>query len=173
MTDPLLDHLLRTLAAVPPATRVVDLACGQGERAAMLARLGLDVWACAEHDADVSAARAALAAVVGADEARRRVTPARPDALGYPDAYAGWAVLHAEALTPAALHAALEEARRVLEPGGWLVLAVAAAPDAADGLDVLAAGAALAVAEPPAPETVAGAPWLRAIYRRVDPGTPV
>jgi|GEM_PF-4232086 len=129
--------LLRLLAAVAPGTTVVDAACGDGGHAEPLARLGLDVWASAADADDVSAARLRLAFL---PDAERRVSRARPDALGYPDAFAPWAVV--SGLASADLAAGLAEAARVVVPGGWLWVEVAPADagamtDAARGVGLL------------------------------------
>ena len=145
--------LLRTLAAVPPGARIVDAACGTGRHLDPLARLGFDVWASTD-EAGLEAARSALAATLGDGEAARRVTPAAPDALGYPDAWADWVVL---AGAPD-LEAALTEAARVLKPGAWVWVEA----DADEGLDAAAHAAGLVEAQAPAED--AGR-W-HAIYRK-------
>jgi len=175
--------LLRTMASVAPGTRVVDVACGDGAHAEALARLGFDVWASAADPADVEAARARVADVLGADEAARRVTRARPDALGYPDAFAPWAV--ASRLAPAGLADAFAEARRVLVPGGWLwteldgsgpdaaALALedrlAADGEAARALAEASVAAGLAVASRPTADDERGT--VTVTFRRVDADT--
>ncbi len=169
------DHLLRTLAAVPPGARVLDLGAGHARHTGPLAALGFDVWACDAAPEAVAAARAALAPVLGEEEAHRRATPARPDALGYPDAFFDWVVARDVAPARAGARAVLEEARRVLKPGAWVWVTVAeeawgggVQPEA---LTVLAAEAGLALAERASPDVDGGRSYLRGIYRRVDPGT--
>lgn len=166
MTDPVTDHLLRTLAAVPLPARVADLACADGARLGLIARLGFDVQAGAPTEPAAEAARAALADVLGEDEAARRVHHAPPDALPLKDGWADWAVLDTAEVS-AWLDAALE-ARRVLTPGGWLFLAAPLGDGSPDLLTALAAGAGLALAEAPVAETIGDQPWVRGIYRRVD-----
>lgn len=148
--------LLRTFAAVPPGARVVDLACDTGRHLDPLARLGFDVWGTESDPAAVDAARHALATVLGDAEARRRVTPGRPDALGYPDAWADWAVFVAR--RDHALAAVLAEAARVLTPGGWVWVETARP----DGLEHAAEVAGLVVAEEP----TEGDGRTHAIFRR-------
>jgi SAM-dependent methyltransferase len=148
--------LLRLLAAVAPGTTVVDAACGDGVHAEPLARLGLDVWACASDDADVDATRRRLAFL---PDAARRVTRARPDALGYPDAFAPWAVLGG--LAGDALGPALAEAARVVAPGGWLWVEVA--PADADAMARAAQAAGLLDAS--RPEADDARVTVHALYR--------
>ena len=148
--------LLRLLAAVAPGTPVVDVACGDGLHAEPLARLGLDVWASAAADADVSAARRRLSFLA---DAERRVTRARPDALGYPDGFAPWAVVCG--LAGGDLAAALAEAERVVAPGGWIWTEVA--PDDAEAMAVAACRAGLLDASPAEPDDARGT--VHALYR--------
>ena len=136
-------HLLRTLAAVPTAARVVDVACGAGRHLRPLAQLGFDVWGSAADATSVAAARAAISDVLGAEAAARRVTPAAPDALGYPDGWADWAVVAGVPLDR--LSGVFAEAARVLRPGAWIW---AEAADA-DALASAAHAAGLADAEAP------------------------
>ncbi|WP_420457163.1 class I SAM-dependent methyltransferase [Rubrivirga sp.] len=153
------DALLRTLAAVPPGVRVVDLACGAGRHLDPLARLGFDVWGAASNAGSVEAARQALAATLGAEEAARRVTQARSDALDTPDAWADWAVFSArDADGPVDLAAVFAEGARVLRPGGWIW----AETEAAGGLEASAETAGLVVAQEPAEDDG----WTHAIFRR-------
>lgn len=140
-------HLLRTLAAVSPRARVVVVGCGEGVHAEAVARLGFDLWACDPDGERVAVARRRVGTALGPDEAVRRVTRSRLDALGYPDGYADWLVFdtapEADALGPA-----VAEAARVLAPGAWLW---AEGPDAA-ALLAAAEAAGLVLAEAPASE---------------------
>lgn len=153
-------HLLRTLASVPPGARVVEVGGGAGETAEALVRLGFDVWAADPDDAGVEAARERLAPLLGPDEAQRRVTRAEPGALGFPDAWADWAVLAAPpGVGTPALDESVAEAARVLRPGAWLWVQGAVDPAR---LDAAAERAGLVTAEPPATEGGAA----HAVYRR-------
>ncbi len=170
-------HLLRTLAAVPVGSRVLDLGCGTGRHAEPLARLSFDLYACAADSDAVAAARDRVAEVMG-EEAARRVTVARPAALGYPDDFFDWVVAHGTydtAASAAELKDMLSETRRVLAPGGWVFVAfrkALAGPDLTpETLAKLFAEAGLALAEDPAEEDD-GEPVLRAIFRKVDATTP-
>ena len=172
-------HLLRTLAAVPVRSRVLDLGCARGHHAEALARLGFDLYACADDEAAVRATRGRVADVLDDEEAKRRVTVARPGALGYADDFFDWVVAHAtydEAGSAAELKDMLGETRRVLKNGGWVFVAfrrALAGPDLTpETLTKLFAEAGLALAEDPA-EDNDGEPVLRAIFRKVDATTPV
>ncbi|MDX1418612.1 MAG: class I SAM-dependent methyltransferase [Rubricoccaceae bacterium] len=171
------EPLLRTLAAVPPSSRVLDLGCGAGRHTGALSRLGFEVYACTPDAADVTAARATVSEVLG-DEGAARVTPARPEALGYPDDYFDWVVAfqaYDAAADAAALQEMLDETHRVLRPGGWVWVAVQAdvLGDAASPADLTARfeAAGFALAERPVEEREAGRRLLRGIYRKVGAGT--
>lgn len=191
------DHLLRTLASVPPTDCVLDLGCGGGRHTVPLARLGFDLHACDAAEEAVARARSRLAEVIDPGEAERRVVRAHPSALGYPDAFFDWVVVYdvyASVASREALLDALAETRRVLKPGGWVYLTVPALPDDLDlsGADAGYAGdsplqfrftpetlgeimgeATFAEAQPPQPVREGGRPLLHAIYRRVEADTPV
>jgi SAM-dependent methyltransferase len=171
-------HVLRTLAAVPVRSRVLDLGCGGGRHAEPIVRLGFDAYACDPDETALADARARVADVIGEEEAAQRVTPARAAALGYPDDFFDWVVAHGtydSAESAAELKEMLAETRRVLKPGGWVIAAFRrelAGPDLTpDTLTKLFAEAGLALAEDPA-EDDDGEPVLRGIYRNVDPTTP-
>ena len=130
-------HLLRTLAAVAPGCRIVDLACGDGRHLVPLAQLGFDVVGVAT--ADPTRAIAALSEVL--DDARQRVV-ADVEAIG--DASADWVVL---AFDGAPDSERVAQGARVLRPGGWMWLEVEEGHAAA--LAAVAQRAGLAEAEEP------------------------
>ena len=171
------DHVLRTLAAVRPGSRVLDLGCGSGRHARALAQLGFDVWACDADPALVERTRAALDGLV--DNPETRVTQARPDALRYPDDHFDWVVAYGPydgAETAGDLFGRIEETKRVLKMGAWVIAAlrldVASAEDLnPEALAKAMAEAGLALAEDPALEHDAEhGPVVRGIFRKVGPG---
>lgn len=180
MSLPPSDHLLRTFAAVPVSDRVLDLGCGQGRHTVPLAALGFDLYACASEATDVAATRAALAPTWDTEEAERRITRARPAALGYPDDFFDWIVAYGaydEAAHMADLVDMLAETYRVLKPGGWVVIAMRERAIGADAtpsaLTCLLEQVRFALAEAPVEEDEDGERLLRGIYRKVDATTPV
>ena len=150
------DHVLRTLAAVAPGTRVVAVGC-RGGLPADFARLGLDVWAC-DPDPDAVASLRTADAIT---EPNRRVTVASPTALGYPDAFADWAALDLASVPECDAAEAFAELTRVVALGGWMWLAH---PDGTDALLALE----LPVGVVPAEAPQSHADGATVIFRRVD-----
>ncbi|MGR3805271.1 class I SAM-dependent methyltransferase [Marinibacterium profundimaris] len=111
LKDPALDEFM---AALPPGARVLDLGCGPGNAADVMARAGFSVLA-----VDASAEMVRLAARVEGIETRQ----ARFDEIDEVDAYDGiWAsfsLLHAPR---AAFPGHLAALKRALRPGGLLFL---------------------------------------------------
>jgi SAM-dependent methyltransferase len=178
------DHLLRTLAAVPPSSAILDFGCGRGRHTEPLLRLGFPVHACDPRPEAVAATRERVASLLeeGDVETIVQVTPL--DAVEYPDATFDWVVAdpgETYVATKDDLKTLLAEARRVLKPGGWLYLTLPASPDARmngtgfsiEIVESFRRDANLAEASAPTRiEADAEAPRLRAIYRCVEPQTP-
>ncbi len=188
------EHLLRTLAAVPIGSRILDLGCGLSGLVEALVRLGFDVYACDTNPGAVDEVRGALSEHLDPEQAAKRVVVSELAALGFPDDFFDWiaAVGVLERLESRdAMVDVLEEARRVLRPGGWIFVTAPALPEqiiddsrrgyAGDSglepsftsrtLDELLTEAGYVVAEPPSIQSQDGERVLQAIYRRVEPGT--
>jgi SAM-dependent methyltransferase len=180
------DHLLRTLAAVPVASQILDLGCGRGRHTEPLLRLGFPVHACDPRPEAVEATRARIADLIEDDSAETVVQVTPLDALDDPDATFDWVVAdRAEAYVgdAADLERLLVASRRLLKPGGWLYITLPAVPEGAERADAAGAftidalerrrrAADLAEAGDPARVEDGPRPRLRALYRRVDPQTP-
>jgi SAM-dependent methyltransferase len=135
------DHLLRTLAAVPVSSEILDLGCSRGRHTVPLLRLGFPVHACDPREEAVAATRDAIVDIVGAETAEDCVRQARLDALDYPDRSFDWIVAyraHRYARTPDELETLLTQARHMLKPGGWIYLTVPATPDDVAAADKVA-----------------------------------
>ena len=189
------DHLLRTFAAVPVDSKVLDLGCGDGMQTEALIQLGFDLFACDPSPENVESVRVNVAVHIGEEDAYKRISRARIDALGYPDAYFDWAVTYgslARLESRDALLEGLAEIRRVLKSGGWLYVTVPAIPEAGATpaehgyagdsamrmtftprtLDDLMEEADFAVAERSTVVLEKGVRIVQAIYRRTDADTP-
>lgn len=178
------DHLLRTLAAVPVSSSILDLGCGHGRHTEPLLRLGFPVHACDPCPEAVEATRNRVEGLLG-DESVDQVVQVTPlDGIGYPDETFNWVVADgAETYVSDStdLSTLLEESRRVLKPGGWLYLTLPTDPSAdADAggtfsvktLDACRAEVNLAEAREATQIEREGHLRLRGLYRRVEPRTP-
>ena len=102
-----------------PGVRVLDAGCGRGEVLLACARAGASVAGIDYAEAAVEITRDTLDGITGADVRQGEISR-----LPWPDAsfdrvLSGDVIEH---LDPEAGEAMLAEARRVLAPGGWLVL---------------------------------------------------
>lgn len=185
------DHLLRTLAAVPVSSEILDLGCGHGRHTEALLRLGFPVHACDPRREAVETTRDTIGDVLEQGEVETVVQEAPLDGLDYPDETFDW-VLAVEAETYVSneddLQTLFEEGRRLLKPGGWLYVTLpapeenegAARPDGEGQVRfseevVERQRDAADLAEAREPDRVEGEQFtrVRAIYRRVEPHTPV
>jgi Methylase involved in ubiquinone/menaquinone biosynthesis len=177
------DHLLRTLAAVPVSSQMLDLGCGEGQHTESLLRLGFPVHACDPRPEAVEAARARVAPLLeeGTVDTTVQVTPL--DAIEYPDATFNWVIADPAEIyvaSKADLRTLFQESRRVLQPGGWLYVTLPASPEGRvngrgftlETMETLRTAADLAVAREPTRIEEGTSPRLRALYRRVEPQTP-
>lgn len=186
------DHLLRTLAAVPVTSEILDLGCGRGRHTEALLRLGFPVHACDPRPEAVETTRDTIEDLLEQGEVETAVQVATLDAMDYPDATFDWVVaMEAETYvsTEDDLRAFFDEGRRLLKPGGWFYVSLPAVAEEG-GAPALAGEEpvrfdeetieqqrrAADLAEARAPSRVdgqGGAPSrIRAIYRRVEPHTP-
>lgn len=173
------DHLLRTLAAVPPSCNILEVGCGEGHHTEALLRLGFPVHACAVDADAVAATRERITDLVGAETAATCVQQVAPDGFDtYPADAFHWIIAHTPTgYLPAAapLEDWLADLRRLLIPGGWLYLALSAANPAANGtaaphlrpeqLTTHADAVGLAPAEQATSVDEHGRPLVRAIFR--------
>lgn len=189
------DHLLRTLGAVHPSHRVLDLGCEEGNLTEALARLGFDLYACDRDRRHVEATKVRVADLLDEAGVRQRIKGvAEWEQLGYPDAFFDWVIIR-DALTDeadsrAVLLERITEVRRVLKPGGWVYVMVPAVPEeinpnepvegyasdsgphfhfTGESLDELMEDADLAQAEAPGVYKEDNRSYVRAIYRRTGP----
>ncbi len=189
------DHLLRTFATVPVESRILDVGCGDGMQTEALIQLGFDVFACDPSPENVADVRASAAVHIGEEEAGKRISQARVDALGYPDEFFNWVVAFgalARSDSRESLLEGLSEIRRVLRSGGWLYVTVPAIPEPAETpgargyagdsglkptftprtLNDVMEEAGYALAEGPTIAVEKGGRIVQGIYRRADEGTP-
>lgn len=183
------DHLLRTLAAVPVSSNILDVGCGTGRHTEPLLRLGFPVHACDARPASVQATRDRIADLVGADTAEQCVRTVLPDGFNvYPDDAFDWIV----AFNPVSylqsdgdLSEFLRAMRRLLAPGGWLYIASTGPPNPTangaaepaprftpDQLDACAREVDLALAVAAERTEECDTPIVRAIFRYVTEATP-
>ncbi len=173
------DHLLRTLAPVPPSCNVLEVGCGEGHHTESLLRLGFSVHACAADAASVAATRERITELVGDETAATCVQHVAPDGFGtYPDDAFHFIVAH----TPAGYVRAadsltdwLHTMRRLLIPGGWLYLALAQPDPTTNGasgatippdrVTACAEEARLVPAEAARETDEEGVPLVRGIFR--------
>lgn len=180
------DHLLRTLAAVPVSSQILDLGCGRGHHTEALLRLGFPVHACDPRPAAVEATRETVANLIGQESAETAVQVTPLDAVDYPEGTFDWVVAdQAEVYVTEAsdLRTLFEESRRLLKPGGWLYVTLPVEsrddrkedPSIQFSEDVLERHRKAAeLAEASGPSQIDG-PYttrIQAIYRRVEPHMP-
>lgn len=184
------DHLLRTLAAVPVSSQILDLGCGKGRHTAPLLRLGFPVHACDPRPEAVEATRANVRDLVEEGTVETCVQEASLDTLDYPEATFDWVVAARSEIivdTEDDLRRLFEQSQRLLKPGGWLYITVPRPDEGEDPpieegqpgprftieeVESLRKETNLVEASRPTQVREGETPRVRAIYRRVDPHTP-
>jgi len=147
------DQLLRTLAAVPVSSPVLNVGCGSGHHTEALLRLGFPVHACDPRPEAVRETRAVVRELVDEETAQTSVQQGSLSALADMEATFDWVIAdRTEALVDSTtdLEHLLAKSHDLLAPGGWVYLTVPAAPDADSTGDVAASRDDVAIRFAPA-----------------------
>lgn len=192
------DHLLRTLAAVPVSSQILDLGCGNGRHTAPLLRLGFPVHACDPRPEAIEATRHNVRGLVEEGSVESCVQEATLDTIDYPEGSFDWVVAERAEIfvaTDEDLRRLFEQSQHLLKPGGWLYVAVPASskgreeasttqrdPTGEGGrpgpsftieeMEAHRRETSLVEASRPTRVRDLEVPRIRAIYRRVEPHTP-
>ena len=182
------DHLLRTLAAIPVSSQILDLGCGDGLHTEPMLRLGFQVHACDAQPEAVAATRDAVVDIVGADTVDECVRRVSSESLtDLPDKSFDWVIAYrpsAYVQSTGDVASVLKESRRLLKPGGWVYVALprranvstngtpTAATFSVNELQEASEAADLAIASKPEVAQEHGDDIVRAIFRRVEATTP-
>lgn len=174
------DHLLKAFASVPTDSRVLDLGCAHGVHSEALAQLDIEVHACDVDQRLLVNARERLSEAIEPREALRRVIRARRfSALGYPNEYFDWIVAYGtfnRLGDDDPIEEVVDEARRVLKPGGWMYVVLAEIEDGhpveLEAFVKMLEDAGLEEASAPEVVEEEDREATHLIYRRVDEGTP-
>jgi len=135
------DHRLVALVGAerdPGRLRALDLGCAGGRNAVFLAEHGVDLQATDGSVAMVERTRERLGALLGGDEAFRRVHHGPMDALAWAgdasfDLVVALGIYH-NARGADEWHRVLAETARVLKPGGWALVSTFAPETDLEGL---------------------------------------
>jgi len=125
------DDLLRTMAAVPVESSVLDLGCGDGRHTEALLRLGFPVHACDLRPDAVDTTRRRVEELIDRETAERCVQAASLEDLRDRGERFNWVVAYEAELyatTTEKLQSLLSATRHLLKPGGWVYLTVPAHP---------------------------------------------
>lgn len=185
------DRLLRTLAAVPVSSPILNLGCGEGRHTEALLRLGFPVHACDPRPEAVQETRGVVRDLVDAETAETCVQQTSLQELGDLDATFDWVIAdRTEALveSTADLETLLGKSHELLAPGGWVYLTVPATVEASDeaafegdGPPFRFSPADLEVETLDTPLVESRSPWrvkengevrIHALYRRVKRSAP-
>ncbi|WP_263788462.1 class I SAM-dependent methyltransferase [Salinibacter grassmerensis] len=191
------DQLLRTLAAVPVSSPVLDLGCGAGDHTEALLRLGFPVHACDPRPGAVQDTQAVVRDLVDEETAETCVQQLSLQGLDELEATFDWVIAdRTEALvdSPADLATLLNKSQNLLAPGGWVYLTVPATMDdtvpatmddpnsashddtvtrfAPADLDTEALDISLVESQSPSRVEENGEVRVHALYRRVKRSTP-
>jgi SAM-dependent methyltransferase len=183
------DELLRTLAAVPVSSPILNLGCGSGDHTEALLRLGFPVHACDPRPDAVKDTQAVVRDLVDEETAETCVQQLSLQELDKLEATFDWVIAdRTEALvdSPADLAILLDKSHDLLAPGGWVYLTVPATMDAPGGasrdntvtrfapadLDTEALDIKLVESQSPSRVEENGEVRVHALYRRVRRSTP-
>lgn len=182
------DRLLRTLAAVPLSSSILDLGCGSGQHTEALLRLGFPVHACDPRPVAVGETQTRIGELIDYHTAETCVGKATLDELDGLDATFNWVIGdEPEAFLECKddLTTLLQKVESLLSPGGYFYLTLPAPSGRDEGssnrdsigdfgvtwseqeLDVDGLDTTLVESRPPDRVEVDDRVRLHAIYRRV------
>lgn len=185
------DRLLRTLAAVPVSSPILNLGCGKGHHTEALLRLGFPVHACDPRPEAVRETRAVVRELVDAETAETCVQQTSLQGLNDLEATFDWVIAdRTEALVGSTtdLETLLGKSHDLLAPGGWVYLTVPATAEASVGapspgedttirfapadLEAETLNTILVESRSPSRVEENGEARVHALYRRVKRSTP-
>ncbi len=177
------EHLLRTLAPLPPSWRILEVIGGEGRHTEALARLGFDFYTLDVDEEAIRNIRERIWHLVPPDELEQRVRQSGLLRFPFEDEQFDWVLVYHVGdrfLTLRDFRYMMGEVFRVMKWGAWVSVGVPEQGAGVSGLaftpellDAEMAAAGFVLAERPHREKEGERPILGAIYRKVNEETPL